>query len=93
MNIYKQSTQKNNWEFNETRLAQIQAMRFSRGLKILEELKKQNDKVSLKSVKPEDEKGIIIYYTNQIAITIDKKNLSSSLKVINDNLVICDELL
>jgi hypothetical protein len=82
MNNYKQSTQKNNWVFNETSLAQIQAMRFTRGLKILEELKKQNDKVSLKSVKPEDEKALIIYYTNQIAVTIDKKGISSSVKVV-----------
>jgi hypothetical protein len=93
MNIYKQSTQKNSWIFNEISLTQIQAMRFSRGLSILEELKKQNDKISLKSVKPEEEKTIITYYTNQIAITINNKKLSSSLKVITTYIVICDEFL
>ena len=81
MNNFRQSTQKKNWIYNESGLNQINATKFTRGLKILEELKKQNEQVSLKSFKPDDEKVIIAYFAHQIVNIIDKKNLPNSLKV------------
>jgi len=83
MNIYKESTQNKNWIFNENSLLQIQALKFQRGLQILDELKKSNEthKVRLQSIKPEEEKNLIIYYTNQILKIISKKSQSKSLKV------------
>jgi hypothetical protein len=86
MDIYRQSTQKKHWILDQAGLLQNQKQKVNKVLHTIAEIGKQTanepgHKPSSLKLKPEEEKTLILYFTNILLDILKRKTSSNSLKV------------